>query len=425
MENGSKKLTRRELFDLVWSKPIQQLAAEFGVSDRGLAKVCARNGIPNPPRGYWARLAAGGNVKRPPGPNDDERWEWQVKIVPTLSPLATSIMTSRKLEQAHSAKIENDQQSVKTDFTVPVSQPHSAIRNTAQVLRKAKSDAWGAVNASGEGLCGIAVHSSGIERIISILNVIATKLEAEGLNIQPDGNRMKVVNGPDEVRFTLTEKYKRVPHIPSEQELQLYQRQKEKRDRAANRSDWTVYQSLPYKQPWPEHDYVYAGQFAFVIDSWAGGLRKLWSDGKHQSIETLLESIVVGIMAILTYEKLKREERAEAERNRQEYARRSELKKKRDERENQRIIYLQKLIDLQREVEGLEKWLASVPSNHSGEAVGFDQMLLWAKKRLSMLRTQITAKYVADEISKNVLFPETDDLHDPLGDPERPKGYYW
>ena len=38
------------------------LAGQFRLSDRGLAKLCARYGIPVPPRGYWNKLKAG----RPP-----------------------------------------------------------------------------------------------------------------------------------------------------------------------------------------------------------------------------------------------------------------------------------------------------------------------------------------------------------------------
>ena len=42
------------------------LAQEFGISDRGLAKVCSRHRIPVPPRGYWAKVAAGEQPKVPP-----------------------------------------------------------------------------------------------------------------------------------------------------------------------------------------------------------------------------------------------------------------------------------------------------------------------------------------------------------------------
>ena len=52
-------ISRGELYSAVWTKPIQKLAAELGLSDVGLAKVCRRESIPVPPRGYWQKLAAG------------------------------------------------------------------------------------------------------------------------------------------------------------------------------------------------------------------------------------------------------------------------------------------------------------------------------------------------------------------------------
>ncbi len=40
------------------------LAAEFGISDTGLAKLCARHEIPVPGQGWWARKVAGRPVVR-------------------------------------------------------------------------------------------------------------------------------------------------------------------------------------------------------------------------------------------------------------------------------------------------------------------------------------------------------------------------
>ena len=54
-----RHLTRAELHARVWDTPITKLAAEFGVSDQGLAKLCRRHGVPTPPRGHWAKLEAG------------------------------------------------------------------------------------------------------------------------------------------------------------------------------------------------------------------------------------------------------------------------------------------------------------------------------------------------------------------------------
>lgn len=58
-------LDRPALFERVWSIPVDQLAKEWGLSGRGLSKACARLRVPVPPRGYWARVAAGQKVHRP------------------------------------------------------------------------------------------------------------------------------------------------------------------------------------------------------------------------------------------------------------------------------------------------------------------------------------------------------------------------
>lgn len=57
-----KTLTRQEMYDLVWSKPMTQLAAEFGLSDVGLRKICKAAKVPTPGIGYWAKLANGKKV---------------------------------------------------------------------------------------------------------------------------------------------------------------------------------------------------------------------------------------------------------------------------------------------------------------------------------------------------------------------------
>ena len=57
---------RQKLFDEVWATPVKTLAKEHGMSDVGLRKICIALDIPMPPRGYWAKLAAGKKVPRPP-----------------------------------------------------------------------------------------------------------------------------------------------------------------------------------------------------------------------------------------------------------------------------------------------------------------------------------------------------------------------
>jgi hypothetical protein len=57
---------REKLYREVWAEAIQHVSKRYGLSDTGLAKICERLLIPRPPRGYWAKKAAGKAV--PPLP---------------------------------------------------------------------------------------------------------------------------------------------------------------------------------------------------------------------------------------------------------------------------------------------------------------------------------------------------------------------
>jgi len=58
------RLSRQALYEMIWNEPISKVAPRFGISDVALSKICRKHGIPRPPRGYWAKLAAEKPVTR-------------------------------------------------------------------------------------------------------------------------------------------------------------------------------------------------------------------------------------------------------------------------------------------------------------------------------------------------------------------------
>lgn len=60
------KYDRQRLYEEVWAEPTQQVAKRYGVSDVAIAKACALLDIPKPPRGYWAKKAAGQKLPNRP-----------------------------------------------------------------------------------------------------------------------------------------------------------------------------------------------------------------------------------------------------------------------------------------------------------------------------------------------------------------------
>ena len=52
-------ISRNALYERIWTQPLKSVAAEFGISDVGLRKLCTKADIPVPERGYWAKARAG------------------------------------------------------------------------------------------------------------------------------------------------------------------------------------------------------------------------------------------------------------------------------------------------------------------------------------------------------------------------------
>ncbi|MFV0294930.1 MAG: hypothetical protein ACK5JT_02285 [Hyphomicrobiaceae bacterium] len=66
---SSTKLSRVELYDLVWSQPLKDLPEIVGASATSVKNTCRKFDIPVPDRGYWAKIKAGKSTKRVPLPD--------------------------------------------------------------------------------------------------------------------------------------------------------------------------------------------------------------------------------------------------------------------------------------------------------------------------------------------------------------------
>jgi hypothetical protein len=88
------RITREELYMQIWSAPATKLAHRYDVSSSYLARVCEGLNVPHPPRGYWARKAAGEKISVPPlppaAPGDPVEWVKGVAVLERLPPLDPS-----------------------------------------------------------------------------------------------------------------------------------------------------------------------------------------------------------------------------------------------------------------------------------------------------------------------------------------------
>ncbi|MFW5879293.1 MAG: hypothetical protein ACOCUV_00565 [bacterium] len=122
----TKTITRKELYDLVWSKPIMDISKEFGISDRGLGKVCERNDIPKPPRGYWQRLNSGEKIEIPKLPKIKDKWRENIHIEGTVEVQMPDPVAKKVIEQT------NEQ------LVIPAGllKTHPLIKKTEKTVRK-------------------------------------------------------------------------------------------------------------------------------------------------------------------------------------------------------------------------------------------------------------------------------------------------
>jgi AcrR family transcriptional regulator len=73
-------LSRKRLYQRIWSDSISVVAKEMGLSNNALAKICNRLLVPYPTRGYWNKVNAGKRVRRVPLPAAPDLPSEQVTI---------------------------------------------------------------------------------------------------------------------------------------------------------------------------------------------------------------------------------------------------------------------------------------------------------------------------------------------------------
>lgn len=202
--------TRRELYDLVWARPMVKLAGEFGLSDVGLRKICAKHGIPKPPRGYWAKLNFGKPVKRSPlgspGKGVSDRVLFSV-FTPVEVPdeIAEAAIKARDRIQA-AIVVPND----------PPNRFHPFAQALRRALRSAKPDDEGFLRVSGSGILSAAIGPANRDRTILLADTLFKALEEvgeqiettkDGLNAVVDGEAMAFRFGETKDRSELKAKF--------------------------------------------------------------------------------------------------------------------------------------------------------------------------------------------------------------------------
>jgi hypothetical protein len=147
-----QSLTREELYNLVWEKPMSILAPTFSISDVALKKRCKRLGIPTPTRGYWAKVEVGKNPKKAE----------LTDIIPA------PVRQQRQLESMVYFEVYG------ADYSL--NRPHQFVVATKQALRGTRADSKGLVSTYGDSVW-IEVSPESIPRALWILEKLLSHLK--------------------------------------------------------------------------------------------------------------------------------------------------------------------------------------------------------------------------------------------------------
>lgn len=348
MARESITLTREELYERVWTEPMAVLAPKLGLSDVGLKKTCARLKIPSPPRGYWAKLAAGQKLRRTPLPKLPEKGATGMRDA-TFYPRDKESAAPEPLTGpvADQARFEALPENV---LIVPdvLEAPCPLVARTVLALRKAKPDETGHLHARAQQILDVYVTLGTADRAMRILDTPIKGLDARGYRVslvtpKPEAQRYgttpetgpprtMVRVGEDDIAVRLTEVVSRT-------------------QRKSTRTDggW---------EP-KRYDYEPTGRLVFEILEIASGSRCKWSDGARQRIESMLNDIVVGLVEMAEALRRRREEWAEAAGQRAIEEEKRRAREREEHLEQERVRALDGIMRRWRKAKAVREYLAA------------------------------------------------------------------
>ena len=360
-------ITRRELYDLVWREPMRTLAPKYGISDVGLAKTCRKNDIPCPPRGYWAKMRHGHDVKKKPLLNEAETGASVVLKVDLKS-------IARATAMKHHAKTLCDGIEIKVMESFRGC--HKLVSAANQELKSAKVDRHKIIVLPKEATLHVTVSKSNLRRALLIIDALLKTLEQLEHTIAAGPT---VTIGGAAVGFSISEQVttKREPR---------------------HNHDLSGRYEFGHSQY--DEKRVPSGRLTLSIDDcayWRSGMCRTWRDTDKQRLESRLPRFITGLVAMAAVVRQRDDEnRKRAEQTRQAKCRREEENRRRAEHrkrykaEKKRVDGLMSQASGWTEAEQLRAFIESV--RQSPEALAsvapeadLDAWLEWAHRQADRL----------------------------------------
>ena len=325
------RLSREELYDLVWQAPMTRLASQFGLSDVGLKKVCRKHDIPTPPQGYWSKRSFGKPVTRAALP-PSESSKGVLLTVPALSLDDTALQAMKAGAREHISAFP--------EIEVPATRPtrlHPIAAATWRALRATRSGPDGVKSVKSAGAVAATISNDSADRMCRIIHAFAIAAEECGYSFSeaPAGVQILVEDTP--ISWEIKETLDRRPHEPTRKELEAQVRYEE------NRARWPSIYSLDSSQKvYRLWDQFPSGRLVMTLrdpSTYRWNREDLighWRDRKTKPLEHYLNDALVALAVGASEIRYRQAEAEEKERLRLEEVERQRLERERRERAQKR-----------------------------------------------------------------------------------------
>ncbi|MFZ4465344.1 MAG: hypothetical protein ACOYN5_15970 [Bacteroidales bacterium] len=210
------KITRKELYDLVWSEPITTVSKRFGLSDNGLRKHCKSMNIPTPPSGYWAKLKFGKQTKIIPLPKESEEKKQTTELHEVDLSETQEVKLTPVIDRQKERELEIRTGDTST-FVVPevLYAKDPVIIDTKEKLRQSSDNVY--LNKSpyknkiGPTL-DIYVSEKCLDRALSIFSTVIKALRFRGHDIKIINDKTYAVIHDEQIQINITERKKQDPN---------------------------------------------------------------------------------------------------------------------------------------------------------------------------------------------------------------------
>jgi hypothetical protein len=359
-------IPREDLYEKVWSKALRLLAPEFGLSDKGLAKLCARLEIPVPGRGYWRKVELGYTVKQTPLPKPSAKCERFASF--WVEGIANRKAAKKFEEDVLVISVKEFERKSENKIMVPkiVRKFHPLVKQTLEALQKGYIDDYGRSHSYGEDRITASCSKKIAPRVARLLQTLIKALETRGHSLTVRRCYYKYSPGWSEVRTFI--QY-------AEEEIQISLMEKARRiDRAPDQ--------VPYS--WSrKYDFTPSGELVLTasVRGWYLG-KKSWSDTKKQKLEDQLNKMMIDLAKIAIHVKKEREEEAKKEQEVEQRRQEAERLRQRQLEEQKRIDYLEVILKQWQKAKQIREFLSvaeKVPVDPKAVNMEKEEWLEWVR----------------------------------------------